>query len=60
MIAVKCLVQQFCSTGLQQVKKRVVPHEAYNVVLPRCKAQWPVEYQREVKEERYQEQVPET
>jgi len=46
--------------GLQRVRKGMVPHEAYNVVLPRCKAQWPVEYQRETKEERYQEQVPET
>ena len=46
--------------GLQRVRKGIVPHEAYNVVLPRCKAQWPVEYQREIKEERYQEQVPET
>ena len=46
--------------GLQQVRKGVVPHEAYNVVLPCCKTQWPVEYQKEVKEERYQEQVPET
>jgi len=55
MMAVKCLVQQFCSTGLQQVKKGVVFHEAYNVVLPRCKAKWLVEYQKEMKEERYQE-----
>ena len=46
--------------GLQRVREETVPHEAYRVVLPRCKAQWPVEYQREIKEERYQEQVPET
>jgi len=46
--------------GLQRVRKGIVPHEAYNVMLPRCKAQWPVEYQREIKEERYQEQVPGT
>ena len=46
--------------GLQRVREEMVPHEAYRVVLPRCKAQWPVEYQREIKEERYQEQVPET
>ena len=46
--------------GLQRVREGMVPHEAYRVVLPRCKAQWPVEYQREIKEERYQEQVPET
>ena len=46
--------------GLQQVREGMVPHEAYRVVLPHCKAQWPVEYQREIKEERYQEQVPET
>ena len=46
--------------GLQRVREGVVPHEAYSVVLPHCKAQWPVEYQREIKEERYQEQVPET
>ena len=25
--------------GLQQVRKGMVPHKAYNVVLPRCKAQ---------------------
>jgi len=41
--------------GLQQVRKGMVSHEAYNVVLPRCKAQWPVEYWRKIKEERYQE-----
>jgi len=46
--------------GLQQVRKRVVPHEVYNVVLPHCKAQWSVEYQRKIEEERYQEQVPGT
>ena len=46
--------------GLQRVREEVVPHEAYSVVLSHCKAQWPVEYQREIKEERYQEQVPET
>ena len=46
--------------GLQRVRKGMVPHKAYNVVLSRCKAQWPVEYQREMKEERYQEQAPET
>ena len=46
--------------GLQRVREGMVPHEAYRVVLPRCKAQWPVEYQREIKEERYQKQVPET
>ena len=46
--------------GLQQVRKGMVPYEAYNVVLPRCKAQWLVECQRETKEERYQEQVPGT
>jgi len=34
----------------------MVPHEAYNEVLPRCKAQWPVEYRKKIKEERYQEQ----
>ena len=33
----------------------MVPHEAYNIVLPCCKVQWPVEYQRKIKEERYQE-----
>jgi len=43
--------------GLQQVRKGVVPHEVYNVVPPHCKAQWPVEYQRKIEEERYQEQV---
>ena len=42
--------------GLQQVRKRMVLHEAYNVVLPRCKAQWLVEYQRKIEGERYQEQ----
>jgi len=46
--------------GLQQVRKEMVPHEMYNEVLPCCKAQWPVEYQRKIKEERYQKQVPET
>ena len=46
--------------GLQRVKKGMVLHETYNVVLPRCKAQWPVECQRETEEERYQEQVPGT
>jgi len=46
--------------GLQQVRKRVVPHEAYNEMMPCCKAQWPVECQRKIKEERYQEQVPGT
>jgi len=46
--------------GLQQVKRRMVPHQVYNKVLPHCKAQWPVEYQRKIKEERYQEQVPGT
>jgi len=30
--------------GLQRVRKGMVPHEAYNVALPHCKAQWPVEY----------------
>jgi len=39
--------------GLQRVRKGMVLHEAYNVVLPHCKAQWLVEYQREMKEERY-------
>jgi len=34
--------------GLQRVRKGVVPHEAYNVALPYCKAQWPVEYQRKI------------
>ena len=34
----------------------MVPHEVYNEVLPRCKAQWPVEYRRKIKGERYQEQ----
>jgi len=46
--------------GLQQVRKGMIPHEAYNKVLLCCKAQWPVEYQRKIKEERYQEQVPGT
>ena len=46
--------------GLQRVRKEVVSHEAYNKVLPCCKAQWPVEYQRKIKEERYQEQIPGT
>ena len=34
----------------------MVPHEVYNKVIPHCKAQWPVEYQRKIEEERYQEQ----
>ena len=42
--------------GLQQVGKGVVPHEVYNEVMPRYKAQWPVEYQRKIEEERYQKQ----
>ena len=42
--------------GLQRVRKGMVPHEVYNVALPHCKAQWPVEYQRKIEEERYQEQ----
>jgi len=46
--------------GLQRVRKGMVPHEAYNEVLPYCKVQWPVEYRRKIKEERYQEQVPGT
>jgi len=46
--------------GLQRVRKGMVPHEAYNVVLLHCKGQWPVEYQRNMKKERYQEQVPGT
>ena len=41
-------------------KKRIVPYEAYNKVLPHCKAQWPVEYQRKIEKEKYQEQVPGT
>jgi len=41
---------------LQRVRKGVVLHEVYNVVLSHCKAQWPVEYQRKIEEERYQEQ----
>ena len=45
---------------LQRVRKGMVPHEVYNVVLPHCKAQWPVEYQRKIEEERYQEQAPGT
>ena len=46
--------------GLQRVRKGVVLHKVYNMVLPHCKAQWPVEYQRKIEEERYQEQVPGT
>ena len=34
-------------------KKGLVLHEAYNEVLSRCKAQWPVEYQRKIGKERY-------
>ena len=44
--------------GLERVRKGMVPHEVYNKVLPRCKAQWPVECQRKTEEEKYQEQVP--
>ena len=36
--------------GLQQVRKGMVLHEAYNEVLPRCKAQWPVNKRRTIKE----------
>ena len=46
--------------GPPWVRKGMVPHEVYNEVLPRCKAQWPVEYWRRIKGERYQEQVPGT
>jgi len=45
---------------LQRVRKGIVPHEAYNEVLPHCKTQWPVNYQRKIEEEKYQEQVPGT
>jgi len=46
--------------GLQRVRKGMILYEVYNEVLPRCKAQWPVEYQRKIKEKRYQEQIPGT
>jgi len=41
-------------------KKGMVPHKVYNEVLPCCKAQWPVEYQRKIEKENNQEQVPGT
>jgi len=34
----------------------MVPYETYNEVLSHYKAQWPVEYQRKIEKERYQEQ----
>jgi len=36
--------------GLHQVKKEVVPHEAYNEVMPHCKAQWPMDERRNKRE----------
>jgi len=50
-----------CGTGTRVAtsNKEIVPHEVYTEVLPYYKAQWPVEYQRKIKEEeKYQKQVP--
>jgi len=33
----------------QRVRKGVVPHEAYSEVMPHCKAQWPVDKRRTIK-----------
>jgi len=36
--------------GLQQIRKGMVLHEAYNEVLPHCKAQWPVDKRGTIEE----------
>ena len=36
--------------GLQQVRKKGSPHEVYSEVIPCCKAQWPVDKKRTIKE----------